>query len=241
MFLATFNQVKARTEHIDELLAEYRQRITPANIKTEAVAIVREILREYHFLTANQEELLIYRAYRPFQKNGPEVRQVIQAMHNAGLCNEMKCPECEGACQASEEEEERPTGPIDRSGLPTPPLAITGDAVAQFMRDIHGWLSEAWEELLESPLADLPAAPARYLIGDLDQVMMLASYYKQLQELSEIWDSIIQTEGPEWTSDRVGVRRLDVLSRVQAIYLAMANPEAPRSRVLHGLFGAFGL
>lgn len=240
MFLPIFHRVKQRVEHIGELLGEYKQKVTQQNFRTAAPPIVEEILREYHYLTADPDELLTYRAYRPFQRWTGEVNQIVRAMWNNGMKDEVACPVCRGnTCNAcGSEMQEQETGPIDRPLLPPPPLAITNELVAAYMRDLRAWLLAAQEELFDGEhMPELPAAPGRYIIGDTEHLLLLARTFQQLTELAVIWSSIIQTEGLDWTSVRVGLRRLDLTSNVQAAYLAMANPETTRSRVLHDVFG----
>lgn len=237
MFLPTFQQVNSRVEHVRELLTEYDKTITPANLKKKAAPLVREMLRELHFITADQEQLLLYKLYRPFQTVTGQLQQIINDLWQKGI-RDIECPECKGRCSAcgGQTEEDRPQGAIDRPALPPLPLELTGAAIATLMQRLRPWLVEAFEELTGS-YPDLAPAPDRYIIGDLEQLTVLVHLFRQYQESSKIWDAIIATEGPEWVSVRVGARRLDLISRVEAIYATMANPDVARSRVLNGLFG----
>jgi hypothetical protein len=238
MFLPTFKQVSSRVEHVRALLAEYDKTVTPANIKQEALPLVSEMLRELHFITADQEQFSVYRLYRPFHDISGPLQRIIDELAQQGF-RDIECPECRSRCVGcgGEAGESRPRGPIDRPEMPSLPLELTGALVAKLMRELRPWLVEAFEELTES-YPDLAPAPDRYIIGELGQLSILAHLFRQYQELSGVWSVVIATEGPEWTSVRVGARRLDLLSRVQAIYATMANPEVSQSRVFGGLFGS---
>jgi hypothetical protein len=246
MFLEIYRRVSIRLDDIEaglaafnKLLTRYKAQQAPGGRNTHADSfrraacdVCRQIMLDVHHLTKDDEEKLLFDNCPRGRVVARQVATMIYSMEQAGHKDLIRCPLC-GDQPASESP--NPQGPIDRPAMPEAPLEVAGPSLVAYLKLLQPWLQASFDELLEELAPKLPAAPDRYLLGDIAQVRSLAHWLYGLQDLVKAWRHLIDNEGPEWSSWRVGAQRHFVLERVRSLYVAICQPDALETAGTHGL------
>lgn len=241
MFLETYRLTQSRVSKLQTLLIDYRKGVTPATVRQNGGPIVREIALELHYLTEDETAKALLHTLPEWSMVQQEVSLLIHNLRQQGYGDLYKCPVCED--EHKEEEAATPKGAIDRPPMPRPALFVTPETVVAFMRELRPWLQETAFDLFEdTPPAylDLAPRPDRYTIADHHQVRNLAQWFSDAHDIAARWDQLVNNEGPEWSSDRVGLQRLQLLERAKAIYVAISNPAVNEEHAHRGFLGLLG-
>ena len=171
----------------------------------------------------------LYGSMKMFRLRQEEMRIVFGLNRPISAPVGCECPLCQGAPDDAIADSDELSVDSQVRDLPEFPSEITGKSMMEFLRGLHSWLQEEYENLFPAgvPKSErylLPRPGDRYSIEDFVHVrwcvgvmIAIAAAHSQMREQSS-------RAGVDWDTLQWQISRLSALDRLRSCYLSLLKP-----------------